>query len=114
MDNVLQVKLENVFVDSTVTNSLMENRIEALKALASLLLREVESLKPLSLKAGSYVFSDKINLSDEVQRFEEALIRDALIRTKGQQRKAARILNTKVTTLNAKIKRYGIDPFPIG
>jgi DNA-binding NtrC family response regulator len=45
-----------------------------------------------------------------VRRFETDLIRWALMRTGGHQRRAARILNLKVTTLNAKIKRYRIQP----
>jgi DNA-binding NtrC family response regulator len=45
-----------------------------------------------------------------VRRFECDLIRWALARTNGHQRRAARLLNIKVTTLNAKIKRYGIIP----
>jgi DNA-binding NtrC family response regulator len=45
-----------------------------------------------------------------VRRFETDLIRWALMRTGGHQRRAARMLNLKVTTLNAKIKRYRIQP----
>lgn len=81
-------------------------RVEALKELTLALLREVESLegeKPRDVK-------QKICLQDEVRRFEADLIRCALARTGGHQRRAARLLGIKITTLNAKIKRYGIDP----
>jgi DNA-binding protein Fis len=44
-----------------------------------------------------------------VQRFEIALINSALNRSHGNQTKAAQILGIKLTTLNSKIKRYGIS-----
>ena len=46
--------------------------------------------------------------SDEVRQFEMSLIRTALGRTSGSQTRAAKLLGLKPTTLNAKIKRYGI------
>ena len=50
-----------------------------------------------------------IDFYDEVSRFEVALITRALTETGGQQRRAARLLGLKATTLNAKIKQYGIE-----
>ena len=50
----------------------------------------------------------KLGLQEEVQRYETELIRDALQRTRGNQRRAAQLLGVKVTTLNCKIKRLGI------
>jgi transcriptional regulator with GAF, ATPase, and Fis domain len=44
-----------------------------------------------------------------VRRFERNLICNALVRAGGRQRRAAKLLGLKVTTLNAKIKRHGID-----
>jgi transcriptional regulator with GAF, ATPase, and Fis domain len=82
----------------------MENRLEALRVLSSSILREVEALK----KVKDAALPHKIDLAAEVQRYETDLIRCALVRTGGKQRQAARLLNVKVTTLNAKIKRYGI------
>jgi transcriptional regulator with GAF, ATPase, and Fis domain len=84
----------------------MDNRLEALRVLSASLMREIEALR----KAKNSVVPAKISLIEEVQRFEIELIRCALLRTGGKQRQAARLLNVKVTTLNAKIKRYGIDP----
>jgi len=49
-----------------------------------------------------------LDLQAEVHRFEAELIRSALARTQGRQRRAARLLGMKVTTLNAKIRRYKI------
>jgi DNA-binding NtrC family response regulator len=82
------------------------NRIEALKKLTRQLLREVQSLE--ASRTGYAKRS--IRLSEEVQRFEVDLIRCALARTSGNQRRAATLLGIKATTLNSKIKRYNIQP----
>ncbi len=81
-------------------------RFKTLRELALALLEEVESLKEAQALDGKQT----VNLLEEVRRFEADLIRWALVRTGGHQRRAARLLNIKVTTLNAKIKRYGIRP----
>ena len=49
-------------------------------------------------------------MQEEVRRFEINLIERALRRTGGNQVRAARMLGMKVTTLNSKIIRYGINP----
>lgn len=89
---------------------IIEHHIEALKTLASLLKNEVESLENQS---NTSEIKGKINLSDELEKFETSLIREALIRSRGHQRKAAKLLGTKISTLNAKIKRYGIEPIKL-
>jgi DNA-binding NtrC family response regulator len=81
-------------------------KIKTLRELTLALLTEVESLKGAQAPDGRR----NVNFSEEVRRFETELIRWALLRTGGHQRRAARLLNIKVTTLNAKIKRYGIRP----
>lgn len=50
-----------------------------------------------------------IDFYEEVERFEVELIKRALAETGGQQRRAARLLGLKATTLNAKIKHYRIE-----
>src|SRR5437868_4052532 len=88
----------------TSSETARHNRIEALRALTQALMKEIDALVEASaLESGS-----EVNLSEEVHRFEADLIRCALIRTGGRQRRAARLLNTKVATLNAKIKRYNL------
>jgi DNA-binding NtrC family response regulator len=81
-------------------------KLKTLRELTLALLQEVESLKG----NGSFESRPSVDFADEVRRFETDLIRWALMRTGGHQRRAARMLNLKVTTLNAKIKRYGIRP----
>ena len=81
-------------------------RLKTLRELALALLQEVDSIKG----SGSLESKPSVDFSEEVRRFETDLIRWALMRTGGHQRRAARMLNLKVTTLNAKIKRYRIQP----
>lgn len=50
-----------------------------------------------------------IDFYGEVKRFEVELIERALAAAGGHQRRAARLLGLKPTTLNAKIKHYGIN-----
>ena len=86
------------------TQSGINIQVRSLKVLAMTLLREIERLE-------MHPFADTkvtLDLRDYVQRFEAELIRSALITTGGRQRRAACILGMKVTTLNSKIKRYGI------
>jgi DNA-binding NtrC family response regulator len=51
---------------------------------------------------------DDFDFYDEVRRFEMSLIRKALRVTRGSQIDAAKLLQLKATTLNAKIKKYRI------
>ena len=84
-------------------SQLFDSRISYLKILAMSLLREI------ALAENTGHRNDTIDLQAEVRRFETELIRSALIQTGGCQRQAARLLRTKVTTLNTKIKRYKIE-----
>ena len=82
----------------------VDARLNTLRETVLQLLDEVESLaisRPVDIKHGA-------RFSDEVRQFEVSLIRTALGRTSGSQTRAARLLGLKPTTLNAKIKRYGI------
>jgi DNA-binding NtrC family response regulator len=81
------------------------NRIEALRMLMTAVLSELDALRGTCAPGPAGEF----NLRREVHRFEAENIRCALIRTRGRQRRAAKLLNMKVATLNAKIKRYGLD-----
>jgi transcriptional regulator with GAF, ATPase, and Fis domain len=93
---------------------LLGNRVEALRALATLMIREVESIEKV-VPSSDENFDDKdFCLQDEIQRYEADLIRSALVKAQGRQRRAARILGVKVTTLNAKIKKYDINWRVIG
>lgn len=82
-----------------------EARVASLKVLALTLLHQIESLE-VQLASG---VTPELNLHAEVHHFEAALIRNALAKTGGRQRRAARLLGVKVTTLNTKIKRHKIN-----
>lgn len=92
-------------VTSLNPSQFFDTRISYLKILALSLLREIASAENMDQGLGK----NAIDLQAEVRRFETELIRSALIHTGGRQRQAARLLGTKVTTLNTKIKRYKID-----
>lgn len=84
----------------------VEEKITSLRENAFALITEIREL-------GSLAFADVsqgIDLPKEVRRLEIRLIKRALEETNGSQVNAARLLGLKVTTLNAKIKRYGLDP----
>lgn len=91
------------------------NSVQRLIDLTTSLLREAQTLagdKALadeSQRLQALNFSDGIDFFDEVKQFETSLIRLALARTGGHQAKAAKLLNIKPTTLNSKIKLYGIE-----
>jgi DNA-binding NtrC family response regulator len=83
----------------------LELQIGALKEVAQGLLRQLDHLKPPDSSASRIAFR---SLHDEVREFEIELINTALSKTHGHQRQAAKLLGLKVTTLNAKMKRYKI------
>ena len=80
------------------------HNLETLREAAITLLREVESLASQQQEPQP----PRLGLHEEVARYESELIREALQRTRGNQRRAAKLLGVKVTTLNCKIKRLGI------
>lgn len=93
--------------ETEVPDLATESRIEALRLLVLAFLREVDYLRKT-------VSSPKkrrqlVNLDEEVDAFEAALIREALIKANGKQRDAAKILKIKPSTLNAKMKRLQIE-----
>ena len=90
---------------SPLRDQAFESRLSSLRDVALELLGAVETLRTTTQSRGN----QKVNLHDEVRRFEIDLIHAALIRTRGNQSRAARLLGVKHTTLNAKIKRYGIS-----
>ena len=90
--------------------SLKRNQLEALKSLSMLLVREINSLDETEeILERQIERENSICLSRELERIEAKMIRCALIRAMGKQTKAAYLLGVKLTTLNAKIKRYKID-----
>jgi DNA-binding NtrC family response regulator len=87
-----------------------EAKINYLKTMIMTLMNELNSIT----EDGREPARRRIDLKAEVLRFESELIRSALQTTRGQQRRAARLLGTNATTLNTKLKRLkiGIDDDP--
>ncbi len=71
-------------------------------------MREIGVLKVAQANFNFEDESQKISFEDVVQNFEIGLIRNALVQSNGSQTRAAVLLGLKPTTLNQKIKRYGI------
>ena len=97
------------------STSELEQRVQQLTLLAKALASEIEILqaelatdrnrdKPVVLD------NDGIDFYHEVERYEIELIKSALNRCGGNQTQAARLLHMKSTTLNAKMKHYGLNP----
>lgn len=90
--------------EAPLKSELARHSLDNLREAALTVLKEVESLTSNQPEP-----ERQLGLQEEVQRYEIELIRNALQRTRGNQRRAAKLLGVKVTTLNCKIKRYGID-----
>lgn len=85
--------------------NLLSKKIDYWRETTAELLNEVKSIAystPVRVEEG-------IDFDEEVKSFEIKLIEQALDRVGGNQKLAAKLLNLKHTTLNAKIKRYEIN-----
>jgi DNA-binding NtrC family response regulator len=98
-------KPASIMENGTDSEIALENRLEVLRVLSASIVEEVESLR----RARNLGRLGNIDLAEELHHFEIDLIKCALLRAGGNQRKAARLLNIKATTLYAKIKRYNIN-----
>ncbi|MBN1780509.1 sigma 54-interacting transcriptional regulator [bacterium] len=66
-------------------------------------------LPPTLQTAESSNTQNRLTLTDAVAAYEKELIQDALKSTRGNQAKAARLLDTTERIMGYKIKNYGID-----
>jgi DNA-binding NtrC family response regulator len=85
-----------------------EPRIESLRSLALVFLREVEALKGLLAPKQARKRGEPIDLEKEMAAIEAGLIKWALMNTGGNQAAAAKLLSINATTLHSKMKRHGI------
>jgi DNA-binding NtrC family response regulator len=89
-------------------------RLEKIRELAGELLDQAESLDHENALAEASATVENLNLKagvsffEEVRGFEVRLITRALELTGGNQTRAAKLLGLGTTTLNYKIKSYGI------
>ena len=76
-----------------------------------LLPEEIRSdVAPEAVVPAAELAAGAFSYSQTVARFEKELIEQTLARAQGVQRRAARMLGIKPTTLNEKIKRLGVRP----
>ena len=80
-------------------------RMSIVKQLLNKLLEELETVN----ESEKVKFGEDFNLYDQLKNFEIDMIRHALYLTNNNQRVAARMLGINYTTLNSKVKRYGIE-----
>ena len=93
----------------------LEQRVQQLTLLAKALASEIETLQTeLAIDRDRdkqvVLDNDGIDFYREVERYQIELIKSALSRCGGNQTQAARLLRMKSTTLNAKMKHYGLNP----
>ena len=117
-------KIATAIVD---TDLALKHRIETLTALASALMEEVDRLRAEVLPTKKYlpnhnleadlrpgsVNDEGIDFYREIELYEIELIKRALHRVRGCQRRAAELLGLNPTTLNAKIKHFGSCGFDL-
>lgn len=95
-------------------------RIKKLHELASAILAETESLEheselaETSLTVATLSAKSSINFFEEVRQFEMRLIKRALDLAGGNQARAAQMLGLGTTTLNYKVKTYGLLKDSVG
>lgn len=92
----------------------LENLIERAVVLTKSKIITRNNLPPFLLETKSIEvitssLSNNLHLKERVQSYQRKAIVEALRRTKGVQKKAARLLGVKPTTLNEMIKRLNID-----
>lgn len=87
-------------------HDLTNTQLAVLKSTVLLLMKEIELLKKLETNFQEEYSDEDICLTREIQSIEISLIRNALVKAGGVQRKAAKSLGIKVTTLHEKIKRF--------
>jgi DNA-binding NtrC family response regulator len=100
----------NFFIQETEVTDLVlaETRLEALRSLALVFLREVNALKKILGQKRHRSSEDPIDLEKEMAAIEIGMIKWALMKTSGNQAAAAKMLSINATTLHAKMKRYNI------
>ena len=110
------MKLLKYVNDANTHNpSELEYRVQQLTLLAKALASEIETLQAelssdRKLDMPVEIDEQGVDFYNEIERYEIELIKSALNHCGGNQSQAARLLHMKSTTLNAKMKHYGLNP----
>ena len=84
----------------------METNLLLIKALATTLLLEIDSWNKNN---PGLTTGEQLDLNESMREYEVRLIKTALIKAGGNQRRAANLLRIKPTTLHNKIKSLNIE-----
>ena len=96
-------------VESEMTDMVLaDGRLEALRSLVLVFLRELDNLKKILGPRRQRPWGDKIDLEREMAAIEIAIIKHAMLRSRGNQAAAARMLSINPSTLHAKLRKHGI------
>jgi len=112
---MLNSKFESMELHGDTRESL-SRRLDSVNNAAQSLLFELREFRGFMTDPSIFNELEDVLIPDggdfysEVQRFEIGLIEEALKLSNGNRSRAARQLSLKVSTLNSKIKRYGLDP----
>jgi DNA-binding protein Fis len=123
-DSLESPKMATAIVD---TDLALKHRIETLAALVSALVAEVDRLRAELSPPQKYlrnhnseadfrqasINDEGIDFYREIELYEIELIKRALQRVRGCQRRAAELLGLNPTTLNAKIKHFATNGFDL-
>jgi len=114
LDSISKRRLRGLPSRMRMRKPMPSERLEKIKEMATALLDEAATLNhenaltEANATIGSLNPSFRVDFFKEVKSFEMRLIQRALELTGGNQARAARILGLGTTTLNYKIKIYGI------
>ncbi len=103
-------ELENIIERAVVIAATDEITLDCLRPEVRDPALAFEMVKHGEGSSGDIDIARGVNFYEEVKRFEIDLIRRALEQTAGHQSRAAQLLGLNATTLNSKIKSYGIAP----
>lgn len=103
-------ELENIIERAVVIAATDEITLDCLRPEVRDPALAFEMVKRGEGSSGDIDIARGVNFYEEVKRFEIDLIRRALEQTAGHQSRAAQLLGLNATTLNSKIKSYGIAP----
>lgn len=108
MEQEIAVSNNLAVSDFSEDDPILGFKLKLIKMKVNALLEELQTFEGGGAAKRKINLEQGIDFYDEIQRFEIDLIINALKCTRGHQSKAARILNVKLSTLNAKIKHYKI------
>jgi DNA-binding NtrC family response regulator len=105
-ENMVRMRIEEEVTEAS--DNATRLKLGVLKALVRTLITELDILENYTVPDKKGMNREGVDFYEEVKRFEVQLIHDALETAAGQQQRAAELLKLNPTTLNSKIKRYGI------